>query len=34
MANTLKTVLVVFTRKGNMPILLSHYRCCCCFIRP
>ena len=26
MANTLKTSLVVFTRKGNMPALLSHYR--------
>jgi pyruvate kinase len=26
MANTLKTSLVVFSRKGNMPALLSHYR--------
>lgn len=26
MANTLRTSLVVFTRKGNMPALLSHYR--------
>ena len=26
MANTLKTSLVVFTRKGHMPALLSHYR--------
>jgi len=26
MANTLKTSLVVFTRMGNMPALLSHYR--------
>ena len=26
MANTIKTSLVVFTRKGNMPGLLSHYR--------
>ncbi|PSC72575.1 plastidial pyruvate kinase 2-like [Micractinium conductrix] len=26
MANTLKSPLVVFTRKGNMPALLSHYR--------
>ena len=26
MANTVKTTLVVFTRKGNMPALLSHYR--------
>ena len=29
MANTLKTSLVVFSRKGNMPALLSHYRCVC-----
>eukprot|EP00891_Asterochloris_glomerata_P005488 jgi/Astpho2/5488/e_gw1.00078.13.1_t len=26
MANTIGTSLVVFTRKGNMPALLSHYR--------
>ncbi|CAD7703687.1 unnamed protein product [Ostreobium quekettii] len=26
MANTVKTTLIVFTRKGNMPALLSHYR--------
>lgn len=26
MANTIKTSLVVFSRKGNMPGLLSHYR--------
>ncbi|GMH40110.1 hypothetical protein BSKO_08014 [Bryopsis sp. KO-2023] len=26
MANTVRTSLVVFTRKGNMPALLSHYR--------
>ncbi|KAL4858542.1 Plastidial pyruvate kinase 3 [Chlorella vulgaris] len=26
MANTLKTSLVVFSRKGNMPALISHYR--------
>lgn len=26
MANTLRTSLVVFSRKGNMPALLSHYR--------
>ena len=26
MANTIKTSLIVFTRKGNMPALLSHYR--------
>ncbi|KAK9908980.1 hypothetical protein WJX75_005511 [Coccomyxa subellipsoidea] len=26
MANTIKTSLVVFSRKGNMPALLSHYR--------
>ena len=26
MANTLKTSLVVFSRKGTMPSLLSHYR--------
>lgn len=26
MANTIRTSLVVFSRKGNMPALLSHYR--------
>lgn len=26
MANTVRTSLVVFSRKGNMPVLLSHYR--------
>jgi pyruvate kinase len=26
MANTVRTNLVVFSRKGNMPVLLSHYR--------
>jgi pyruvate kinase len=26
MANTIRTSLLVFTRKGNMPTLLSHYR--------
>ena len=26
MANTIRTSLVVFSRKGNMPVLLSHYR--------
>lgn len=26
MANTIKTSLVVFSRRGNMPVLLSHYR--------
>lgn len=26
MANTVKTSLIVFSRKGNMPALLSHYR--------
>jgi len=26
MANTIRTTLVVFSRKGNMPVLLSHYR--------
>lgn len=26
MANTIKTSLMVFSRKGNMPALLSHYR--------
>eukprot|EP00884_Botryococcus_braunii_P022374 jgi/Botrbrau1/8820/Bobra.0335s0010.1 len=26
MANTIKTSLIVFSRKGNMPVLLSHYR--------
>ena len=26
MANTIKSSLVVFTRSGNMPALLSHYR--------
>ncbi|KAK9819720.1 hypothetical protein WJX72_001658 [[Myrmecia] bisecta] len=26
MANTIKTSLIVFSRKGNMPSLLSHYR--------
>ena len=26
MANTIRTSLVVFSRQGNMPVLLSHYR--------